>query len=213
SGGRTRYRSTSTPAPTPTPTRTPTPKPTPIPSPSPTPGGIAPIRASDFLNSLGVDTHIIQGVDSTAQVIAGLQYTGIRNIRDDATHDPAMFANLCNVHAATGAMVDELPIVDSESNDIQDSLAEYESLATCGAMLAAEGPNEPNNFNFSYNGTTCSMRTGFAACAQYQTDLYKAIKNDPKLAGKPVWSLTEPGSEPDNQGLQYLIIPGGAGAL
>src|SRR5208282_3156374 len=113
SGGRTRYRSTSTPAPTPTPTRTPTPKPTPIPSPSPTPGGIAPIRASDFLNSLGVDTHIIQGVDSTAQVIAGLQYTGIRNIRDDATHDPAMFANLCNVHAATGAMVDELPIVDS----------------------------------------------------------------------------------------------------
>ena len=213
SGGRIRHRSTSTPTPSPTPTRTPTPKPTPTPSPSPTPGGIAPIRASDFLNSLGVDTHIIQGVDSTAQVIAGLQYTGIRNIRDDATHDPAMFANLCNVHAATGAMVDELPIVDSESNDIQDSLAEYESLATCGAMLAAEGPNEPNNFNFSYNGTTCSMSTGFAACAQYQTDLYKAIKNDPKLAGKPVWSLTEPGSEPDNQGLQYLTIPGGAGAL
>ena len=145
SGGRMRHRSTSTPTPSPTPTRTPTP------SPSPTPGGIAPIRASDFLNSLGVDTHIIQGVDSSAQVIAGLQYTGIRNIRDDATHDPAMFANLCNVHAATGAMVDELPIVDSESNDIQDSLAEYESLATCGAMLAAEGPNEPNNFNFSYD--------------------------------------------------------------
>jgi hypothetical protein len=165
------------------------------------------------LNSLGVDTHIIQGVDSTAQVIAGLKYSGIRNIRDDATHDPAMFANLCNVHAATGAMVDELPIVDSGSNDIQDSLIEYEWLAACGAMLAAEGPNEPNNFNFTYNGTTCSISTGFAACAQYQTDLYKAIKNDPKLAGKPVWSVTEPGSEPDNQGLQYLTIPGGAGAL
>ncbi len=204
---------TPTPGPTATPSPTPTPTPTPAPSPSPTPGGIAPIRANDFLNSLGVDTHIIQGVDSTAQVIAGLKYSGIRNIRDDATHDPAMFANLCNVHAATGAMVDELPIVDSGSNDIQDSLTEYESLAACGAMLAAEGPNEPNNFNFTYNGTTCSISTGFAACAQYQTDLYKVIKNDPKLAGKPVWSVTEPGSEPDNQGLQYLTIPGGAGAL
>jgi hypothetical protein len=213
SGAQTRHRSTPTPKPSPTPTRTPTPKPTPTPSPSPTPGGIAPIRANDFLNSLGVDTHIIQGVDATAQVIAGLQYTGIRNIRDDATHDPAMFANLCNVHAATGAMVDELPIVDSESNDIQDSLTEYESLAACGAMLAAEGPNEPNNFNFNYNGNLCSMSSSFAPCAQYQIDLYKAIKNDPKLAKKPVWSLTEPGSEPDNQGLQYLTIPSGAGTL
>ena len=211
--------STSTPTPkvTPTSTATPTPTVTPIPTatptPTPTPDRIAPIRANDFLNSLGVDTQIIQGVDSTEQVIASLQYTGIRNIRDDATHDPAMFANLCNVHEATGAMVDELPIVDSDSYDIQDSLAEYESLAACGAMLAAEGPNEPNNFNFNYNGTTCSTSTSFAPCAQYQTALYKAVKNDPKLAAKPVWSLTEPGSEPDNQGLQYLTIPGGAGAL
>ena len=206
---------TPTPSASPTPTRTPTPTPTPTPapSPSPTPGGIAPIRANDFLSSLGVDTHIIQGIDSTAQVIAGLQYTGIRNIRDDATHDPAMFANLCNVHATTGAMVDELPIVDSGSFDIPDSLTEYESLAACGAMLAAEGPNEPNNFNFNYNGYLCSTSTSFAPCAQYQTDLYKAVKNDPKLAAKPVWSLTEPGSEPDNQGLQYLTIPSGAGTL
>jgi hypothetical protein len=124
-----------------------------------------------------------------------------------------MFANLCNVHASTGAMVDELPIVDADPYDIEDSLTEYESLAACGAMLAAEGPNEPNNFNFKYNGNLCSLSTSFAPCAQYQRDLYKAIKNDPKLAQKPVWSLTEPGSEPDNQGLQYLTIPGAAGAL
>jgi hypothetical protein len=57
------------------------------------------------------------------------------------------------------------------------------------------------------------MSSSFAPCAQYQIDLYKAIKNDPKLAKKPVWSLTEPGSEPDNQGLQYLTIPSGAGTL
>ena len=204
---------TPTVTPSSTPTRSPRLTPTPTPSPSPTPGRIAPIKANDFLSSLGVVTHIIQGVDSTGQVIAGLRYTGIRNIRDDATHDPAMFRNLCNVHASAGAMVDELPIVDADPYNIQDSLTEYESLAACGAMLAAEGPNEPNNFNFKYNGNLCSLSTSFAPCAQYQRDLYKAIKNDPKLGQKPVWSLTEPGSEPDNQGLQYLTIPSGAGIL
>src|SRR6202035_3134482 len=69
----TRHRSTPTPTRSPTPTRTPTPtptpSPTPTPAPSPTPGGITPTKANDFLNRLGVDTHIIQGIDSTAQVI------------------------------------------------------------------------------------------------------------------------------------------------
>jgi len=32
-------------------------------------------------------------------------------------------------------------------------------------MLAAEGPNEPNNFNFNYNGKTCSTRGSFLPCA------------------------------------------------
>jgi hypothetical protein len=50
-----------------------------------------------------------------------------------------------------GAMVDELPIVDSDPNSIAATQAEYEQLAACGAMLAAEGPNEPNNLNFNFN--------------------------------------------------------------
>jgi hypothetical protein len=125
-----------------------------------------------------------------------------------------MSANLCSVHAATGAMVDELPVRDTGTMaDIPDSLTEYESLAACGAMLNAEGANEPNNFNFYYNGKLCSQSTSFAPCAEYQISLYQAVKNDPKLAGMPVWAETEPGSEPDNQGLQYLTIPSGAGAL
>jgi hypothetical protein len=175
--------------------------------------GVTPIKANDFLSSMGVGTHIIQGADAPTQVIAGLQYTGLRNIRDDATHDPAMFKNLCDVHSTTGAMVDELPVVDSDPDNIQDSLTEYESLAACGAMLAAEGPNEPNNFNFTYDGKLCSMSASFGPCAGFQAALYQAVKNDHKLAGKPVWSLTEPGAEPDNQGLQFLTIPSSAQTL
>jgi len=175
------------------------------------PNGTVPVRANDFLNSLGVDTHITQGLDSPALVISGLKYTGIRNIRDDATHDTSLYADYCNIHSTTGAMVDLLPIVDSDPNNIQDSLTQYETLAACGAMLAAEGPNEPDNFPFSYNGQICggSSTTTYVACAAYQSALYAAVHGDSKLAGKSVWAQTEP----DNQGLQYLRIPSGAGAL
>ena len=116
-------------------------------------GGSVAMRASDFLNTLGADTHLIEGLETPAAVIAGLRYTGVRNLRDDATRDTSKISKLCAIHRATGAMVDELPIVDSDSpNNIANTRAEYEQLAACGAMLAAEGPNEPNNFNFNYKG-------------------------------------------------------------
>jgi hypothetical protein len=44
--------------------------------------------------------------------------------------------------------------------------------------------------------------------------LYAAVKADAKLAGYPVFaSSAAGGAEPDNQGLQFLTIPTGAGAL
>src|SRR5947209_3081281 len=172
------------------------------------------IRSNDFLNCLGVSTKITQGQDSVEAVVAGLKYTGIRNIRDDATHSPGLYATYCRVHGKTGVMVDLLPIVDADLNNITDTITEYEAIAACGAMLQAEGPNEPNNFSFTYKGVRCGGNaTTWKACAAYQKDLYSAVHGDPKLAGMQVLAQTEPGSEADNQGLQFLTIPGGAGAL
>jgi hypothetical protein len=37
------------------------------------------VRANDFLNSIGVNTHISQGVDSTPKVIPALSYTGAQH--------------------------------------------------------------------------------------------------------------------------------------
>jgi hypothetical protein len=37
-------------------------------------GGSVAMRASDFLNTLGADTHLIQGLETPAAVIAGLRY-------------------------------------------------------------------------------------------------------------------------------------------
>ena len=169
------------------------------------------IRANDFLGSLGACTHIIQGIDSPISVQAGIRYLGIRNIRDDGTTNRRAVGALCAIHSARGAMVDELPI----GGDLLHTQAQWEQLAACGALVAAEGPNEPNNFGFSYKRNQCSSNNGngtFLPCAQFQAALYSMVHADPKLAGIPVWGMTVVGAEPDNVGLQWLRIPNGSNA-
>jgi hypothetical protein len=167
-------------------------------------------KANDFLDSIGVDTHIAQDVDSGPQVATSLTYAGIRNIRDDGSINPTTIQAWLNVHATSGAKLTLLPI----NGNIADSISEYEQLAAEGALLAAEGPNEPNNFPLTYNGQTSGYTTTFMAVAQFQRDLYAAVKADIKLAGIPVFASSDAGgSEPDNVGLQFLTIPSGAGSL
>jgi hypothetical protein len=116
-------------------------------------------------------------------------------------------------------LYDELPVVDSGSagntNDanIADTQSEWDYLAACGAMLQAEGPNEPNNQPFYYEGNYCSAGGSFLPCAQYQQALYKMVKSDPALKGFAVLGMTEVGAEPDDVGLQFLTIPSGAGTI
>jgi hypothetical protein len=73
--------------------------------------------------------------------------------------------------------------------------------------LATEGPNEPNNFPFFYQGVWSG--SDYKAVANFQKDLYAAVKADPKLAGIPVLSSTETGSETSDVGLQFLTKPDG----
>jgi hypothetical protein len=168
-----------------------------------------PIKVNDFLNSIGTVTHMGQGIDNASSVGPILVYAGIRNIRDDGSTNPTTIQGWINVHKVSGARVSLLPI----SGNIANSLSEYEQLATAGSLLAVEGPNEPNNFPVTYNGIKSSSTTSLPI-AQFQRDLYAAVKADPKLAGIPVFASSEAGgSEPNNVGLQYLTIPSGAGTL
>jgi hypothetical protein len=82
------------------------------------------MRASDFLASIGVCTHIVQAKDDPAKVGPALTYAGFRNVREDATHNTSIIASLVGIHAATGAMIVELPIVDSDPNNVANSLPE-----------------------------------------------------------------------------------------
>jgi hypothetical protein len=167
------------------------------------------VKAGDFLNSISVCTHISQGEDDPVKCAKCLKYIGIRNIRDDGTDNPKTLQLFLDVHHSSGAKIVLLP----RNGDIPGSLASYETLAAAGALLAVEGPNEPNNFRVTYQGATSSAKT-FMPVALFQRDLYAAVKADPKLAGVPVFHSSEAGgSEPDNCGLQFLTIPKGAGAL
>ncbi|MGO8927402.1 MAG: glycosyl hydrolase [Limisphaerales bacterium] len=171
--------------------------------------GTTAVKASDFLNSIGVCTHITQGKDDPTHVAECLGYAGIRAIRDDGTRNPKMLDSFVNVHKGSGAKVVLLPI----NGNVAASLQEYETLAAAGALLAAEGPNEPNNWHVTYDGATSSKETSMPV-AFFQRDLYAAVKADPKLAGIPVFHSSEAGgSQPDNCRLQFLSVPAGAGAL
>jgi len=168
------------------------------------------VSANDFLNSIGVCTHMTQGIDNPTNVATRLTYSGIRNIRDDGSTNPATLQSFIHVHNASGAKVCLLPI----TGNIAMSISEYEQLAAARALLAVEGPNEPNNTSVTYQGQTSSYTTTFLPVAAFQRDLYSAVKADSKLAGIPVFASSEAGgSEPDNVGFQFLTIPSGAGTL
>ena len=172
-------------------------------------GSTTAVKAIDFLNSIGVCTHISQGADNPSNVATSLTYGGIRNIRDDGSKNTATLQKFIDVHNTSGAKVCLLPI----NGNIAASISEYEQLAAAGALLAAEGPNEPNNWHVTYLSQTSSSTTSLPI-AWFCRDLYSAVKADPKLAGIPVFASSEAGgSEPDNCGLQFLTIPSGAVTL
>ena len=167
------------------------------------------IKANDFLNSIGACTHLTQHEDNVDKVIEALKYTGIRHLRDDGSTNEQDLKTFIKVHEATGAKVALLSI----NGNIEACMKQYETLAAAGALLAVDGPNEPNNWPVNYKGAKSSKTTSLPV-AQFQADLYAAVKANPKLAGIPVFASSESGgSQPDNCGLQYLTIPAGAKTL
>ena len=171
------------------------------------PGPTVALKAVDFLNSLGVCTHVAQGVDDSSKSAACLAFAGLRNLRDDGSlaHVP----DWISIFKQSGVRTCLLT-----NHNVADTLTMAEQLKAAGALLAVEGPNEPNNWAVTYEGQTSGFNTTSLPIAHFQRDLYRAVKADPVLAGTPVFQSSEAGgAEKDNAGLQFLTIPGGAGAL
>lgn len=169
--------------------------------------GTLAVRVTDFLGSLGVCTHIGQGVDDATASATALSYAGMHAIRDDGR--PGHVQDWITVHQQSGVRLSLLT-----DHDVQSTIDMAKALHAAGALLAVEGPNEPNNFQVTYENVTATYDTTFIPVAHFQRDLYAAVKAEPALNGIPVFHSSEAGgSEPDNVGLQFLTIPNGAGTL
>ena len=167
------------------------------------PAAVTAVPASRFLDSIGVCSHMTQGLDAEPNVATCLTYAGIRNVRDDGSIDPKAIKNFIDLHAATGAKLCLLP----PSANPADWPTQYDAVADAGALLAVEGTNEPNNEPPTFGGQKSSNTTAMPT-AKFQAALYAFAKADSHLQGIPVFGSSESGgSEPDNVGLQYQTIP------
>jgi hypothetical protein len=173
--------------------------------------GIAAVSVGDFLDSIGVCTHIGQGIDNPSQSAAALVYAGMHNIRDDG--NPRHVQDWIAVHEQSGVKV---VLTRSGPNDraIGSLISTSKKLAAAGALLAMEGPNEANNWAVTYQGQKSQATVTFIPVAKWQRAFYEQIKSDPVLKDYPVFHASEAGgSEPDNVGLQFLTIPADANTL
>jgi len=172
--------------------------------------GIIAAQSNDFINSIGVCTHIAQGQDPSS-IATALQYAGIRSARDDAS--ASHINSFISVHNQTGV---KWVLVTSGPNDgsISTTLDMSRQLANVGGLLALEGPNEPNGWNVTYQGATSQTLIDFFPVAKWMKDFYSQAKSDPVLKNYPVFNSSEAGgSEPNNVGLQFNTIPVGTNCL
>lgn len=167
---------------------------------------------NDFLESIGACVHIQHGQDASKMVDL-LKYVGIHNVRDAADRNYDM-SGLLLLHREVGVKVVIGPGSGARDEDLPATLVMAKQLHEAGALLAIEGPNEPNNFGgVTYQGENSNSVKSWMPVAKFQRDLYKAVKEDGQLKKYPVYSATEMGAQPDNVGLQFLVIPEGAGTL
>jgi hypothetical protein len=174
------------------------------------------IPTSDFLSSIGVVTTFPDRGQPLARTIDMIRYGGFRWVRAGieglTDGGPTTIQTFLDLHRETGARLSWGLV--SGGTDVKKLIDTGKMLAEAGALLAFEGNNEPNNWGVTYQGEKGGGREpSWMAVAKLQRDLYQAVKSDPALATYPVWSISEPGGEKDNVGLQYLVIPPNAQTL
>ena len=170
------------------------------------------VSANDFLNSIGACVHV-QHHQPADKLVQPLKYAGFRNIRDGADDNFDM-TGLLTLHKDAGVMIVFGPGSGAHDDRIAKTITACQELAAAGALLAIEGPNEPNNFGgVTYQGQNSDKLKSWVPVANFQRDLYKDVKADPTLKTYPVLDVSEAGAEDDNAGLQFLTIPNGANTL
>lgn len=172
--------------------------------------------AEEFLNSMGIDTTFPDRGQPLDKTIEMIKYGGFRWVRGGieglTDNGPTTLQTYLDLHRQTGVRFSWGLV--SGGTDLKRLIETARPLAAADALLAFEGNNEPNNWGVTYQGEQGGGKApSWLAVAKLQRDLYEAVKSDPLLKKYPVWSITENGAELDNVGLQFLVIPEGAGTL
>jgi hypothetical protein len=168
------------------------------------------LHATDFLNSIGVNSAINKRGETLEKTIDCAKYLGFRWIRTGFEGDLGV-QDVIALHHQTGVRVSWGML--SGGSDIPRLLSTGKQLAAADALLAFEGPNEPNNWGITHEGKEGGRQLTWLPVALLQRDMYQAVKSDPPLKKYPVWTISEGGAETDNVGLQFLTIPQGAKCL
>ncbi len=170
---------------------------------------------AEFLSSIGIVSTFDDRGQPYAKTLEMLKYGGFRWLRGGiegvSENGPLTIETFLSLHREAGVMISWG--LGSGSGDLEGLIATGRILAEAGALLAFEGNNEPNNWPVVYKGQKGGGSGSWLPVAELQADLYRAVKQDPLLAAYPVWSISEPGAQTDNVGLQFLQIPQGAGTL
>jgi len=169
---------------------------------------------SEFLDSIGVGTSFPERGQPLEKTIDMIRYGGFRWVRagiEGVTDTgPTTLQTFIDLHEATGVKFSWGLLSGGTEIDRLKNGARV--MANHGALLAIEGNNEPNNWGVTYQGEKGGGREeSWLAVARLQRDLYAAVKQDPVLRAYPVWSISAPGAQTENVGLQFLEIPAGAG--
>jgi hypothetical protein len=172
--------------------------------------GTTAVRATDFLDSIGTQSAISVRGENFQKTIACAQYLGARWFRGGVEGNVPI-EQFIELHQQAGLRFSWG--LGSGGTNLTKLIETARQMANAGALLAFEGPNEPNNWSFTYEGQAGGRNKSWLPIAKLQSDLYRAVKRDPLLKKYPVWSITEGGAETDNVGLQFLTIPNGAGCL
>ena len=145
------------------------------------------IRLSQFSESIAVNIHTSY-TDSkyvnTQSVISDLSYLGISTVRDANPNPASQGQNSYNVLANAGIKFD---LIVSGSRPLDQAFASLDTFARAhpGTVTAVEGPNEVNNWPFSYNGLS-----GAAGYIAFEKALYVGVQNDTALTHVPVYRIT-----------------------
>lgn len=157
------------------------------------------IRAMDFVNGLGVNTHIVYTDSQYAnnvQTLSALQYVGIRLIRDVSPNPRNQGQGSYAVMAKAGIRMVLFNGGDAPGGTQAPSIsiASIAALAQSypGSIHAIEGPNEVNNGGVSYGGVI-----GTPGAQAFQDALYTYTRATPQLVNIPVYNFVD---YPDTEG-------------